>query len=115
MINFLKNLFKKQPIVQETLNLGKITATIHFKNGQTLEKTFEGWMGSSKYFGDLGGGIPTWLDNYSTAEKQFSEWVSLIGERKFVKFDESVYLPISEIAKITTEKQDHFVETKRGL
>lgn len=111
MTDFLKNLFKKQPIVQETLNLGKITATIYFKDGKTVEKKFEGWMGSSISFEDFGLG---WLDHYSTAEKQFSDWFSLIGERKFVKFDENIYLPISEIAKITTEKQDHFVETKRG-
>lgn len=69
-------------------------------------------MGGSSYFGDLG--LVEWLDHYSTAEKQFSEWFSLIGERKFVKFDVNTYFPISEIAKITTEKQDHFVETKRG-
>ncbi len=59
-------------------------------------------------------GKDMWFDSYSTAQMEFSEWFSIIGERKFVKFDEKTYLPISEIAKITTEHQDYFVETKRG-
>lgn len=111
-MNFLKNLFKKQPIVQETLNLGKITATIHFKNGQTLEKTFVGQYKVSTDMSIFGNDM--WFDSYSIAQEEFLEWLSLAAERKFVKFDEKTYLPISEIAKITTESQDHFVETKRG-
>ncbi len=105
-MNFLKNLFKKQPIVQKTLNLGKITATIHFKNGQTLEKTFEGRYHYSELW-EMG----RWFDNYTDAEELYQEF---LAETRFVQLDEKTLVPVSEIAKITTEKQDHFVETKRG-
>jgi len=107
MINFLKNLFKKQPIVQKTLNLGKITATIHFKNGQTLEKTFEGRY----YYSELWE-MGRWFDNYIDAEELYQEF---LDETRFIQVDDKTLIPVSEIAKITTEKQDHFVETKRGL
>jgi len=106
-MNFLKNLFKKQPIVQETLNLGKITATIHFKNGQTLEKTFEGRYDFSA---EIGLFEQAWFDHYTTAEELYQDF---LADTQFVEFDEKTLIPVSEIAKIITEKQDHFVETKR--
>lgn len=107
-MTFLKNLFKKKPIPQETLNLGKITATILFKDGQTFEKTFEGYYCFSADIGTLG---EVWYDYYSTAEEQYQEF---LAETRFIQVDDQTLIPISEIAKITTKSQDHFVETKRG-
>lgn len=112
MIQYFKNLFKKQPVVQETLNLGKITATVHFKNGDSRDWIFTGQYYSSRPFDGFGERV--WLDNYTTAEKQFSDWFAVISERKFVKIDGNIFLPISDIIKITTKKEDNFVETKRG-
>lgn len=112
-MNFLKNLFKKQPIVQEALNLGKITATAHFKNGDSRDWEFTGRYYNSSPLDGFGERV--WLDNYTTAEKQFSDWFAVISERKFVKIDGNTFIPISDIVKITTKKEDNFVETKRGL
>ncbi len=112
MIQYFKNLFKKQPIVQKTLNLGKVTATVHFKDGKTLEKNFIGEYYKSSEFSGFGDTV--WLDSYTTAEKFFQEWFATIAERKFVKIDGNTFIPISDIVKITTEKKDNFVETKRG-
>ncbi len=107
-MTFFKNLFKKQPIVQKTLNLGKITATICFKNGQTLEKTFKGEYSFSSNITLMG--KDSWYDYYITAEEQYQEFL----DENFVQIDEKTLIPVSEIAKIITEKQDNFVETKRG-
>lgn len=111
-MNFLKNLFKKQPIVQETLNLGKITATAHFKNGDSRDWEFAGQYYNSSPFDGFEERV--WIDHHTTAEKQFSDWFAAISERKFVKIDGNTFIPLSDIAKITTKKEDNFVETKRG-
>lgn len=109
-MNFLKNLFKKQPkqpIVQKNLNLGKIKATIFFKDGQTVEKVFEGVYHSSNYSAIF----EVWVDFHTTAEKKYQEF---LDEVRFIQVDDKTLIPISEIAKITTEYQDYFIETKRG-
>ena len=109
MIQYFKNLFKKQPVVQETLNLGKITATVHFKNGDSRDWIFTGEYSSSWEFV-----TDSWIDDSTTAEEEFQKWFAAISKRKFVKIDGNIFLPISDIIKITTKKEDNFVETKRG-
>lgn len=108
-MNFLKNLFKKQPIVQETLNLGKITSTVYFNNGNSRD-----WLFVGEYSGSWEFMAESWVDDHITAEEEFQAWLKKISKRKFVKIDGNTFIPLSDIAKITTKKEDNFVETKRG-
>lgn len=112
MIKYIKNLFKKKPIVQQTLNLGKLTATVEFKDLTTFEKRFTGDYDHSSEFTGFGNTI--WIDDYTTAEKKFQNWFAGISERKFIKINDSTFLPISDIVKITTKSECLNVETRRG-
>jgi len=69
MFEKLKTLLfgEPKPIPQVELNIGKLTATILFKTGDQIVKTFEGeyiesvWMGFSRF----------WYDCYVTANERF--------------------------------------------
>lgn len=111
-MTFFKNLFKKQPIVQRSINLGKITATVSFRDGSTKVWHFVGDYRESYCVCLLGEG--TWCDCYTSAQEMLEWRLKEISDNNFIKIDENTLLPSSEIAKITIERQDYFVETKRG-
>ncbi len=110
-MGFFKNLFKQPPIEQRKLNLGKITDKVTLKSGKILFYKFEGKYRRSESFSAFGKN--TWYDLYNTAKEDFDIWKEHIAESKFLKKDNTTYLPISDIVEISIEEQDYFVETER--
>lgn len=110
-MSFFKNLFKKPPIVQEQLNVGKIIATIELTNGEKIKYIFEGWYSSSHDMSCFG--RTSWFDHFTTATEIFDEWMNVTSKRKFLRISGEEFLPLASIAKITTTKEDLFVETQR--
>lgn len=111
MFEKLKTLLfgEPKPIPQVELNIGKLTATILFKTGDQIVKTFEGeyiesvWMGFSRF----------WYDCYVTANERFLTWKEKCDKRGMYHITKDKYLPPHEIAEIYVEKSDKFVTTNR--